>query len=123
MAIGIKYSTGPVENAIRLDTLPGLSRVVFAKVLNNGSRRTTVTVRLFRLNGAKVLVDSRTLTLNPGSSSVVDLVVADLFQFEVQFIVRNKNVLVSAWGKNRNGVPVAVHRFTQQELNKTFIDL
>jgi hypothetical protein len=38
--------------------------------------------------------------------------VAQLFQFEIQFIVQDKNVLVSAWGKNAKGAPIAVHRFT-----------
>ncbi|MEW9702773.1 hypothetical protein [Paenibacillus sp. SI8] len=122
MAIAIKYSTGPVENAIGINKLPGISRVVFAKALNNSSKRATVHVRLFRLNGKKSLVASHTLTLAPGSSGFVQLNVAQLFQFEIEFIVKEKNVLVSAWGK-RNGVPVAVHRFTQEEMNKIYINV
>ncbi|MFB9328831.1 hypothetical protein ACFFSY_23090 [Paenibacillus aurantiacus] len=123
MAIGIKYSTGPVENAIGFADVPGISRTVFAKVLNNGSKRTRVTINLYRLNGKKTLISSQTLTLNPKSSSLAELFVANLLQFEVQFIVRSQNVLVSAWGKNKKGAPVAVHRFTQQEMTKSYISL
>lgn len=124
MAIGFKYSTGPVENAINIGERPGLSRTVFAKALNNNSTRaTTVTIRLYRLNGAKTLVDTQTLNLAPRSSGFVVLNVAQLFQYEIQFIVRNKNVLVSAWGKDVKGAPVAVHRFTQKEMKKVLINL
>lgn len=124
MAIAIKYSTGPVENAINVAGLPGISRTVFAKALNNNSSvTTTVTVRLYRLNGKRVLVDKRKITLPPGASSFVVLNVAQLVQYEIQFIVRHKNVLVSAWGKDATGNPIAVHRFTQKEMKKTYINL
>ncbi|MFB8372254.1 hypothetical protein ACWIE6_00470 [Paenibacillus taichungensis] len=114
----VKYSTGPVENAINTATVPGESRTFFAKAVNNGSSNATVRVRLFRLNGAKALVSTFTFTLAPGSSSFRVLNVANLVQFEVEYTTTSKHVLVSGWGKNATGRLVAAHRFSPTELAK-----
>ncbi|WP_440116658.1 hypothetical protein [Paenibacillus sp. QZ-Y1] len=114
----VKYSTGPVENAINLATVPGESRTFFAKAVNNGRSTAQVRVRLYRLNGAKVLISTVTFTLAPGASSFRVLNVANLVQFEVEFTTNSKHVLVSGWGKNASGRLVAAHRYSPTELAK-----
>lgn len=120
MSVHINYSTGPVENAIGVTGLPGASRTIFVKALNNGKKSATVTIQLFALNGKKILKATRTLKLAAGSSGFIELNVANLFQFEVSITTNSNRVLVSAWGKNKNGNLVAAHRFTQNELVKSF---
>lgn len=114
----VRYSTGPVENAINLSTVPGESRTFFAKAVNNGSSTAKVRIRLFRLNGEKTLVRSVIFTLAPGASGFRVLNVANLVQFEVEFTTNSKHVLVSGWGKNASGRLVAAHRFSPTELAK-----
>lgn len=114
----IKYSTGPVENAVNTFTLPGISRTFFVKALNNGERSARVQIRLFRLNGTKVLRDTRTFTLAPGTSTFRVLNVSQLLQFEVQIKTDSDKVLLSGWGKNASGILVAAHRFAHEELVK-----
>lgn len=114
----IKYSTGPVENAIGNFGTPGESRSFFVKALNNGHKTARVKILLYRLNGSKVLVETRTFTLPAKSSNFRVLNVANLLQFEVQIKTDSRNVLVSGWGKNAKGRLVAAHRFVQEELSK-----
>ncbi|MCR8642755.1 hypothetical protein NV379_08770 [Paenibacillus sp. N1-5-1-14] len=114
----IRYSTSPVENAKGISGLPGTSVQFFAKALNNSKKKATITFQLFRLNGQKVLLDTQTFTLAPGSSGFRTFDVSQLFQFEVVFTVSNCNVLVSGWGKNKAGQLVAAHRFAQAELTR-----
>ncbi|WP_211746152.1 hypothetical protein [Paenibacillus sp. Marseille-Q4541] len=114
----VKYSTGPVENAINLATVPGESRTFFAKAINNGPTTAVVRIKLYRLNGEKVLITNTTLTLAPGASGFRILNVANLVQFEVEYTTHSKHVLVSGWGKNVNGRLVAAHRFSPTELAK-----
>lgn len=121
MSVNIKYSTGPVENAIGIAGLPGTSRTLLVKALNNGKKTATVTIRLFALNGKKVLKATRTFTLAAGVSDFSEFNVANFLQFEVTISTNSKYVLVSAWGKNVNGRLVAAHRFTQRELVKSWI--
>lgn len=122
MGIRYKYSTGPVENAIGFSvTLPGESRTFFAKAVNNGNKPATVKVVLFRLNGKKQTVRVRTLTLRPGESNLGIFTVGQLLEFEVVFVVNSAHVLVSGWGKNKNGRLVSAHRFTQSELHRTVL--
>ncbi|WP_158702746.1 hypothetical protein [Paenibacillus faecalis] len=117
----VKFSTGPVENAINVTTLPGESRTFFVKAVNNGRTSARVQIRLFRLNGEKVLVATRTFTLAPGSSAFRVLNVAQLAQFEVQIRTNSRHVLVSGWGKNAAGRIVAAHRYTPEELAKSVV--
>jgi hypothetical protein len=114
----VTYSTGPVENAINISTLPGESRTFLVKAVNNGLSSARVKIQLFRLNGKKVLVATRTFTLAAGSSDYRVLNVAQLFQFEVQIKTDSKKVLVSGWGKNASGRLVAAHRYTPEEFAK-----
>lgn len=114
----IKYSTGPVENAINVALLPGESRTFFVKAVNNGPSSAKVEIKLFRLSGTKVLIDTRTFTLAAGSSTFRILNVSQLLQFEVQIKTDSKDVLVSGWGKNASGRLVAAHRYTPEELVK-----
>lgn len=114
------YSTGPVENTIGGGATPGASETVYAKALNNSNcKRARVIIRLYRLNGHKKLVATRTLSLAPLSSGFAVLDVAELVQYEVRFVTFSKKVLVSAWGKDAEGNLVAAQRFTQAELHKT----
>ncbi|MFB5676306.1 hypothetical protein ACE3NQ_07895 [Paenibacillus terreus] len=113
-----KYSTGPVENAVGNVGAPGESRTFFVKALNNGHKAARVKILLYRLNGSKVLVETRTFTLPAQSSNFRALNVANLLQFEVQIKTDSPRVLVSGWGKNAKGRLVAAHRFVQEELIK-----
>jgi hypothetical protein len=74
---------------------------------------------LYRLNGTKTLVTRTTLSLAALASGFAELDVADLFQYEIQITTFSKKVLVSVWGKDADGVPLASQRFTQAELHKT----
>ncbi|MGM1048226.1 hypothetical protein SAMN05661091_4708 [Paenibacillus uliginis N3/975] len=118
MRPSVRYSTGPVENAINVATLPGESRTFFVKAVNNGQSSARVEIKLFRLNGSKVLVDTRTFTLAAGSSAFRVLNVSQLLHFEVQIRTDSTHVLVSGWGKNASGRIVAAHRYTPEELAK-----
>ncbi|MDQ0062225.1 hypothetical protein [Paenibacillus harenae] len=125
MAVNYKYSTGPVENSVNVDTTftpPGASSFVFVKALNNSTcNNVRVRVKLFELNGAKRLLTDRLLTLSRFQSDFVILEVASLAQYEVQILTGNRKVLVSVWGKNADGQLVAAQRFTQRELTKVKI--
>ncbi|MCM3630259.1 hypothetical protein M3194_23275 [Paenibacillus glycanilyticus] len=118
MALQYVYSTGPVENAFGLD-VPGVATTVFVKALNNGYKREEVVIRLYRLNGTKALLAKRTLSLAARSSGFVELDVANVNQYEIQITTFSKKVLVSVWGKDADGAPLASQRFTQAELHRT----
>ncbi|GLX67288.1 hypothetical protein [Paenibacillus glycanilyticus] len=118
MAFYYVYSTGPVENAFGIAE-PGVATNVFVKALNNGCKRARVVIKLYRLNGTKVLVETRTLSLAARASGFVDLDVSTLLQYEIQITTFSKKVLVSVWGKDADGAPLASQRFTQAELHKT----
>lgn len=122
MASYYKYSTGPVENSVNVDTTftpPGASSFVFVKALNNSTCiNVRVRVKLFELNGTKQLVSNQLFTLGRFQSDFVILDVATLAQYEVQIFTSHRNVLVSVWGKNADGQLVAAQRFVQRELTK-----
>lgn len=118
MAYYYVYSTGPVENSIGAGQ-PGVAATVFVKALNNGCKRARVGIKLYRLNGVKTLVTQTTLSLAPRASDFAELDVAELFQYEIQITTSSKKVLVSVWGKDPDGVPLASQRFTQSELHRT----
>jgi hypothetical protein len=105
-----------------VNDVPGASRSIFVKALNNSSRRkATVRIDLFLLNGKKRKIASRTLTLRPQASNFVELRVELAPQFEVVITSNNVNVLVSAWGKTARGRLVAAHRFTQNEMVRSIV--
>jgi hypothetical protein len=122
MAIKVIFTTGPVENAIGFNDVPGVSRSIFVKALNNSTRKkATVRIDLFLLNGKKRKIASRTFTLRPQSSNFAELRVELAPQFEVRITTDNVNVLVSAWGKTARGRLVAAHRFTQNEMVRSIV--
>lgn len=120
--MSITYSTGPIENAIGFSCLPGESYTVFVKVLNNSKDdNVKAKIKLFSLNGKKDKVFSEIIEVSPLSSKLVELKVADLTEFEIQIkLNRHDDVLISAFGKNRNGNLVPSHRVLHSEF--TIID-
>lgn len=106
------YSTGPLENQAGNRT-----RRVFTKILNNGSTSISARVRVFRLNGTKVLLQSVTVTVPANSSRVVStLLGTSVQQFEVQIRVNGENVLLGVFGKTSTGNLNPTHRLVHSEL-------
>lgn len=112
------YSTGPIENAIGINTLRVSSNVVVKLLNNNNENDAIVTIKVFSLNGTKTQVFSDTVRIDPRSSEFRVINVANLFQFEVQIkVIRDRdNVLISVFGEDSNGLLVAAHRLVHSEL-------
>lgn len=106
------YSTGPLENQAG-----NRSRRVFTKILNNGSSSITARVRVFRLNGTKVILQTVTVTVAPNSSRfVITSLGTSVQQFEVQIRVDGENVLLGVFGKTSTGNLNPTHRLVHSEL-------
>lgn len=116
------YSTGPLENAVGLGSLTTTeSKTAWSKVLNNNHhRRIRATIRVFRLNGAKTLIDRVTLAVGPGASGFHVSDVSGAPQFEVQIAISPgrgaDDVLVGVFGKDEAGNLNPSHRLVHQEL-------
>lgn len=112
------YSTGPIENAIKINT-PGVSSNIIIKLLNNNLNQSAeVEVKVFSLDGTKTQIFVDTIQVNPHSSTFRIVDVSKVLEFEVQIkVIRNSNhVLISVFGEDSNGVLVAAQRLVHSEL-------
>lgn len=112
------YSTGPIENAVKIVT-PGVSSSIIIKLLNNNFNEIAeVEVKVFSLDGTKTQIFIETIQINPHSSTFRTVNVANVFQFEVQInVIKNQNdVLIGVFGEDKNGVLVAAQRLVHSEL-------
>jgi hypothetical protein len=112
------FSTGPIENANGVNTTTVDSWI---KVLNNDDDdETEVIVRVWDLNGTKILVGQDQFVVPPNSSTFRTFNVVNTAQYEVQVLIREEtdDVLISHFGKNANNELVADHRVLHSEFTK-----
>ena len=112
------FSTGPLENQNNPDTL---TQVAWVKILNNDENdATNVHIKVFSLNGAKVLVGEARFAVPPVSSMFRTFNVGNTVEYEVQIQLQEEkdDVLISVFGKSANNNLVAAHRALHSELNK-----
>jgi hypothetical protein len=117
--MSLAFSTGPLENQVAGPVTS--SAVVWTKVLNNSDCLSVqATVKVFKLNGSKTLIQQSSLTVEPLASHYVTTNVASAFEFEVQIGISPReavhDVLISVWGKDASGNLNPSHRLVPQEL-------
>lgn len=109
--MAVTFVTGPMEQEGT-----GVTSVR-VKVSNQSGRTVTAEVRIFDLNGRKVIIGSRTLTVPRLSSAFATFGVSGTGQYEVEIELSSAvDVFVSSWGRNAAGVPLAVHRVLHAEM-------
>ncbi|MBP0726500.1 hypothetical protein J5Y03_15170 [Bacillus sp. RG28] len=117
--MALVYSTGPMENVFNNPQ----SFTVLTAVLNNHKHKTiTAKIEVFKLNGKKILIDSATLTIAPGSSFFHLSDVSKTTEFEIQIGISPSNdpddVLIGVFGRDANTNLVAAHRVVHKELTR-----
>lgn len=135
----VLFTSGPIENDTGFDTPCGLiprrlnpvSTFFFINVLNNNRKeKIKLIVKYFSLNGCerkkRPILVADTVAFPRINEVIGGTPVNRFFRFEIQIIAEGKslrsinNLLFSAWGKNKNGLLVPVHRFLRKDF-KPFI--
>ncbi|MDD3174491.1 MAG: hypothetical protein PHF63_12675 [Herbinix sp.] len=109
------FSTGPLEN--QLDSVGTIAKTVWIKVLNNRREKfITARIRIFHLDGTKILIFENEHTVAPESSDIDIVYLSETdYEFEVQYDVNHQGALVSVFTKDANGNLVDAHRVLNKE--------
>lgn len=109
------FSTGPIEN--QLDSNGTIAKTVWIKAENNESSKSIlVRLRVFQLDGTITLIAQDELMVNPGTSELRVIPLADeIFEYEVQYDVDSKGALVAVFSKDANGNLIAAQRVLNRE--------
>lgn len=110
--MAITYTTGPMEQQGS-----GVTNVR-VKVSNESATAVSVRIRVFDLNGTRVVIGSASFTVPANTSTFRTFNVAGTGQYEVEIeLSHNENVFVSSWGRTSGGALVAAHRVVHSEMS------
>lgn len=111
-----KYSTGPLNNLTMNDRI--VSKEIVVNSLNQSQLTARVRIKVYALNGKKILIHSVSFKAKPHSSTYHTFNVAETKQYEVQFITDQPKVLFASFGISPKDRYVAAHRVINSELTR-----
>ena len=115
-------TTGPIEN---VGNQPANATNARVKILNRTGATLTGTVRSIRLNGTRILIDSRSFSVPPSSSTFITLslvhpTLGQAAQYEVDINPNQPGGIYSVYGRTAAGTIITAQRVLNSELTEIF---
>ena len=112
------FTTGPIENT---GNQPANANRVRVKVLNRSGGTLTGLIRVFRLNGTRVLLSQANFSVAANASAVHTLnLTGTVLQYEVEIIPNFAGGLYSVYGLTPANIVIPAQRIVHSELTRVF---